>query len=345
MISILRHIQYLILSNDCVVVPGLGAFVARYQPAMLSADGLSITAPSRELTFNALLTHDDGLLTESVTRREGVSYECARSAVEREVELIQRRLRHEGTLTLDRIGALTLTDHGAIEFTPDSASPIVSLPYRGFTTLSLAPIAAPKVAEPVILEVDTTAEPVAAPRRRSAFVSVLKYAASAAILVGVCLTMLTPISPDNVDMASFTAPAREPAAETVISPEEMAASYADRTIFIAAPDPLEATAEVQPRQVTDINAVADNYAAAATEKASATPRHYLVVASTSSMAEARRYVRRHSTQARPLSILPSDGRYRVYAASGDSREELLAMRTADAAFAAANPDAWVYSMK
>lgn len=334
MISILQHIQYLILHHDCVVVPGLGAFVARYVGASFTPDGTSLTAPGRELGFNALLSHDDGLLTGSVTRREGVSYECARSAVEREVELIHRRLRHEGSVSLDRIGILSLNGHGAIEFAPAAESAIHSLPFCGFTTLTLHPAAqhTEETQEPIILEVDTRKNRKNWLGQRA--ISALKYAASVAVAFGIGLTMLTPLSPDNVDKASLSAPIEK----VVNLDDDNANEYANREIKLYVPDAEEATAVVPMK--TAANGTVDlsqNYASA--------PKYYVIVASTTSLKEARRYVRHNSTAKYPLQILPADGRYRVFAASGDDFEKMSAFRNTDAAFAKANPNAWVYTLE
>lgn len=340
MISITRHIQYLILKHDCVVVPGFGAFVSRFSGASISPDGSRIQPPSREISFNSLLTHDDGLLIGSVTRREGVSYECARSRVEQEVELIQRRIRHEGIISLPRIGSFSMTDHGALEFTPDSENCMSQLPYLGFEPLSVTPlnvVSAQKDA-PVILEVDTSPAPVA--QMRSRRFNLLRYAASAALLIGACLTFLTPLkAPEGISLASLR-PSMErvalQSATAVESPIASPARYAGRVIVLTQPDPAEATAPVPSKK----ESIADE-----ANHTDSLPRYYVVVASTTSAKEARRYVKKHSTAKRPLQILIADGRYRVYAASGNDFNAMSAYRKADPAFAAANPNAWVYTLK
>ena len=38
MIELAQHIEVLLLENDCVIVPGLGGFVAHYAPAMRVAE-------------------------------------------------------------------------------------------------------------------------------------------------------------------------------------------------------------------------------------------------------------------------------------------------------------------
>lgn len=320
MISILKHIQFLILTQDCVVIPGLGAFVSRYLPARLSDDGYVMYPPSRELSFNSSLVHDDGMLTGSITRREGISYDCARIAVEQEVELILRRLRHEGKLAMPRIGELTLASHGAIEFTPEKSDAIVTLPFSGFSRLNLTPVV--ELEEPIAEEIsipDVEILPLPVKRHRSVAMTALKYAASAAVLVGVCLTMLTPISPKEMDFASL-----QPVVRTESpSLQKDEAQYADREIRLFRPDPAEATAEVAPRP----------------------DRYYVIVASSNYLKEAQKYVRLHSTSKYPLQILPSDGRYRVFAASGNDFDEMAAFRTADPDFAAANPNVWIYTLR
>ena len=45
MISMIEHIEYLMLSNDCVVVPGFGAFIAQYTSSHNCAQNSTFTSP------------------------------------------------------------------------------------------------------------------------------------------------------------------------------------------------------------------------------------------------------------------------------------------------------------
>lgn len=353
-ISTLEHIKYLILTRDCVIVPSLGAFVARRVSAELSADGTRLAPPARELGFNSALTHDDGTLIGSITRREGVSYECARSIVEQEVELIQRRLRNEGRLELPRIGTLTLTPHQTVDFTP-ADNCIASLPCYGLPAIQLAD--SPVVTELTEEHEEETAAANEAPIRRHRFLQPLKYAAAAALLAGVCLTFLTPIAPQNISFASLqpniTSSLPEP--EEVI--ERPLTLPADRTIRISRPDPAEATAPVMSEnkklqlfQIAQYRAAKkarqEAAALAVTKKAApavAKSGYYVIVASCSSMSEAKRYLRLHNRQGN-LGILPSDGYYRIFATRTDDIASAQAFR-ASSAFAAANPNAWIYTCR
>ena len=72
MISIVQHIEYLMMYNDCVVVPGWGALIANYAPSQLQGD--TMLKPRRSIGFNPSITHNDGLLATSIARRHGISY-------------------------------------------------------------------------------------------------------------------------------------------------------------------------------------------------------------------------------------------------------------------------------
>ena len=52
MIELAQHIEALLLENDCVIVPGLGGFVAHYTPAMRVAEENTFLPPTRIIGFN-----------------------------------------------------------------------------------------------------------------------------------------------------------------------------------------------------------------------------------------------------------------------------------------------------
>lgn len=63
MIELAQHIEALLLENDCVIVPGLGGFVAHYTPAMRVAEENTFLPPTRIIGFNPQLKMNDGLLS------------------------------------------------------------------------------------------------------------------------------------------------------------------------------------------------------------------------------------------------------------------------------------------
>ena len=76
MFSIIEHIEYLITCHDCVVVPGWGAFIANYDASTYDATKNVMARPRRSIGFNASVSHNDGLLAQSLMRRERFQCEC-----------------------------------------------------------------------------------------------------------------------------------------------------------------------------------------------------------------------------------------------------------------------------
>ena len=50
-----KHIEVLLLENNCVIVPGLGGFIAHYQPAHFDETRNEWVPPMRTFGFNPQL--------------------------------------------------------------------------------------------------------------------------------------------------------------------------------------------------------------------------------------------------------------------------------------------------
>ena len=62
MIELERHIEILLLNNDCVIVPGLGGFVAHHVDACYDDVENRFFPPMRTVGFNPKLDMNDSLL-------------------------------------------------------------------------------------------------------------------------------------------------------------------------------------------------------------------------------------------------------------------------------------------
>ncbi|MDE6077369.1 MAG: hypothetical protein K2G29_06510, partial [Muribaculaceae bacterium] len=63
-----RHIEFLLTRHDCVIVPGLGAFIVTSAPAVIDRASRRVSPPSRSVLFNQAVTLDDGRLANSYAR-------------------------------------------------------------------------------------------------------------------------------------------------------------------------------------------------------------------------------------------------------------------------------------
>ena len=128
-ISILRHIEYLLSNNDCVIVPGLGAFLATWKDAEFSESSGAFTGCFRQFTFNSGLKVSDGLLITSLAREKALTYEEASRLVEKEVNVILAELNENGEFSFGRVGRLELSIMGELSFIPastDTISPLMN---------------------------------------------------------------------------------------------------------------------------------------------------------------------------------------------------------------------------
>lgn len=113
------YISELLYTNDCVIIPGLGGFVANTRSAFLNPAQHTFTPPSRRLAFNASLRTNDGLLVNYVSRREGISYGDALSAVKVWVDDSIARLQNREQIWVHQIGSLSFDEEQRIQFEPD----------------------------------------------------------------------------------------------------------------------------------------------------------------------------------------------------------------------------------
>ena len=121
MIQIQRHIEILLLSHDCVIVPGFGGFIAHHVDARYDEDDRLWLPPYRTLGFNPQLTLNDSLLVQSYVEAYDMSYPDALRQIEAEVEELKGILHTEGEYEMDGVGTLSVNIEGNVEFEPCEA--------------------------------------------------------------------------------------------------------------------------------------------------------------------------------------------------------------------------------
>lgn len=300
-----HHIATLLRRHDCVIVPGLGAFVAANEASQFSGDIL--TAPRRVVSFNAAMVHDDGLLADSYARRMKISFEQARERVAAESALIQRRLKAEGAMEIPHVGTLSRHSGNRLEFMPAGAWTL-SLPALRAT----APIRTFEVVR-ASSESEKAVAVVKVPLR----MHWLRAAAAAVVLCLLGFALSTPIDLQDAQNATLAAPAftapEVPQIEPLATPEglelNMAMAPADGVVSIVKPTPQGADAYV------------------------------VVVASLPSREKALEFIAHSDDPA--LEILHSGDKFRVYGASGSTAEAARAAAIAREGFMTRFPDSWV----
>jgi len=119
--NISSHIADLLYHHDCVIVPGLGGFVANPVPAILDEEKNMFFPPSKEIVFNVNLKHNDGLLISHIASERNITYESAGEIVTDFVTEVSLKLKNGEKILLGKVGELTPGDNNAIIFTPNTA--------------------------------------------------------------------------------------------------------------------------------------------------------------------------------------------------------------------------------
>ena len=142
-IELSRHIEILLLDNDCVIVPGFGGFMAHYVSAIYDQTDGTFLPPKRTVGFNPKLTINDSLLTQSYVEAYDISYPDACKRIEEEVRELKGHLENEGYYELTDIGTLRVNSDGHYEFSPCEAGILTPSLYGlgSFEMKALAPAA------------------------------------------------------------------------------------------------------------------------------------------------------------------------------------------------------------
>ena len=136
MIELDRHIEILLLSNDCVIVPDLGGFMTHHVNARYdNGDGMFLP-PLRTLGFNPQLKMNDSLLAQSYVEAYDISYPEAVRRIEAEVSELKQHLETEGYYELNDIGVLAVNEEGHYEFSPCEAG-ILTPDLYGLSTFEM----------------------------------------------------------------------------------------------------------------------------------------------------------------------------------------------------------------
>lgn len=162
-IELERHIEILLLDNDCVIVPDLGGFMAHYSEAHYDDIDQMFLPPSRTLGFNPALKMNDSLLAQSYIEAYDISYPEALKRIEDEVNELRQHIDNEGYYELNDIGVLRVNEYGSYEFEPCEAGILTPALY-GLSSVEIDPLEsiAPAFVEtktrPVKIETATDSE-------------------------------------------------------------------------------------------------------------------------------------------------------------------------------------------
>jgi hypothetical protein len=138
---ITSYIETLILTHECVIIPDFGGFVTHHQSAQYRELQHKFLPPTKTLHFNTKLLINDGLLANTISLHEQISYQEALNSIQIWVKEIKQELKEKDNILLIGIGTLKQKENQLI-FEPDNSKNF-SLQSFGLDSLTLSPIKQP----------------------------------------------------------------------------------------------------------------------------------------------------------------------------------------------------------
>lgn len=317
MISIIDHIEYLVTKYDCVIIPNWGAFIAQYSCATISDTTGIISAPKRTLSFNASVNYNDGLLANSIMRREKKSYESSLAIIEKEVSSLKAQLQQNGEVAIGRLGFFTSNEEGTMIFEPFTSN-FAWNNFFGLKPLTIYPVSE-KEKKSATTSHSKANDIIYLPISRNIF----RIAASVILLIGMTFLLSTPVIINNE---------QEFASLNMLSSNISVAEKINNTngdLYIAIPinnnDSIKQIEQKAPQQSAKLantkiaTQPQKDIVNSATEQ-SGNESYYLIVASLHSKELAENHIKKANDPS--MKILEVDGKYRIYIASSSSRSEL-----------------------
>ena len=140
MISLARHIELLLLEHDCVIIPGIGGFIANHADAKHEdGDEHLFFPPYRTIGFNQQLQVNDGLLVQSYMAAYDTSYPFANLQMEKDLEKMMYELDMTGEYELENIGVIRKGLNQNITFTAPETGPLTPSLY-GLYSFEMKPV-------------------------------------------------------------------------------------------------------------------------------------------------------------------------------------------------------------
>ncbi|MCT4698449.1 HU domain-containing protein [Tenacibaculum haliotis] len=173
--TLANYINDLLYRYDCVIVPNFGGFVTNKIGAKMNDATQTFYPPKKQITFNSYLQHNDGLLANYIASSKKISFEEATTFIANEVAEWKKKLAAT-SVEVASVGTLSLNEAAQIVFEPNVASNFL------IASFGLSEIESTSVTR---YKQEVKPLPVVSQEKESNTPVFFKYAAAAAVLVGI----------------------------------------------------------------------------------------------------------------------------------------------------------------
>ena len=173
--TLANYINDLLYRYDCVIVPNFGGFVTNKIGAKMNDTTQTFYPPKKQITFNSYLQHNDGLLANHIVSSKKISFEEAVIFIANEVAEWKKKLATT-SVEVASVGTLSLNEAAQVVFEPNAKHNFLVASF-GLSAIESTVVTRNKQKVkplPVVTQEKENNTPV-----------FFKYAAAAAVLVGI----------------------------------------------------------------------------------------------------------------------------------------------------------------
>lgn len=117
--KIASSIADLLFEHECVVIPGLGGFITKTNPASVHPVKHQFKPPHKEIVFNQHLRANDGMLLNHIAHKESLPYSEAKKKMDKFVLRCLQEMQAGRRINFRLIGSISMDDKQQIVFDPD----------------------------------------------------------------------------------------------------------------------------------------------------------------------------------------------------------------------------------
>lgn len=188
--TLANYISDLLYRYDCVIVPNFGGFVTNKIGVKVNNYTHTFYPPTKQVSFNTHLKHNDGLLANYIASAQNISFEKANEIIDATVATWQKQLK-DNSVEIETVGNLVLNKDNQLVFEPNTSSNFLT---ESFGLSVVESPAVKRYKEQVIPIVSADKEEATTKKGIPVFI---KYAASAAILLTLGLVGYKAINQTN----------------------------------------------------------------------------------------------------------------------------------------------------
>lgn len=134
-----EYIAGMLFEHDCVIIPGFGGFIANYKAAFIHPRSGDVYPPSKQISFNASLNRNDGMLVSYIAEILALDYPSALQRLQHGVELFNQELNSGRRLEIERVGILYRDRDKRLRFIPNENNNFLRSSF-GLPVLSVKPL-------------------------------------------------------------------------------------------------------------------------------------------------------------------------------------------------------------